>query len=113
MQFYPDPARPLYRRVAELVAGWNRHDNCGLVAGATRPAQLAEIRRLAQRLPLLIPGIGAQGGSVAETLQAVGDANVLIAASRSILYASDGADYARAAAQAAAALQREMQKIFA
>jgi len=110
LQFYPDPERPLYRRVAELVAGWNRHNNCGLVAGATKPAQLAEIRRLAPRLPLLIPGIGAQGGRVAETLQAVGDSNVLISASRSILYASDSADYARAAAKAAETLQREMQE---
>src|SRR3546814_1321890 len=58
--------RPLYQRVAERVArDWNGHGNCALVVGATWPEQLREVRAIVGDMPLLIPGVGAQGGDVA------------------------------------------------
>ena len=83
--------KPLYRVVAEKVAYWNKDNNCGLVVGATVPEQLKEIRELAGDMPLLIPGVGAQGGSL-EKAAVYGTANftkpALINVSRSVLYAS-------------------------
>ena len=61
----------LYERVARLAAGpWNRNGQIGLVVGATYPAEVARVRELAPTLPLLIPGVGAQGGDAAATVQA-------------------------------------------
>ena len=95
----------LYVTVAKAVQSWNVNDNCGLVTGATYPEELAEVRRVAPDLPLLIPGIGAQGGDLPATVQAAGTAApMLINASRSILYASAKGDFAEAAAKAAAEL---------
>jgi orotidine-5'-phosphate decarboxylase len=95
----------LYQRVARLAAGsWNRGGELGLVVGATVPAELARVRELAPQLPLLVPGIGAQGGDVAATVQAGSNADgtgMLINSSRAILYAGKGEDFARAARQAA------------
>ncbi len=109
------PAEPLYLRVARLASGpqWNRQGNVGLVAGATYPQELALIRQAAPDLPLLIPGIGAQGGELQAVLSNGLDrhgAGVLINASRSIIYASSGEDFARAARQAAARLADEIQQ---
>ena len=53
--------KPLFQIVAEKVAYWNKDNNCGLVIGATQPEHLREIRSVAQDMPLLIPGVGAQG----------------------------------------------------
>lgn len=93
--------RPLYMAVAQLAATqWNSKHNVGLVVGATQPAALAAVRAACPELPFLIPGIGAQGGDLAQALDAALDAQragVLINVSRSVLYASNGADYARAA----------------
>lgn len=79
----------LYLRIAEKAMEWNTHDNIGLVVGATRPDRAATIRKVAPDLPFLIPGIGAQGGSLKETLDAI-DAKTnkrfLINASRSIMF---------------------------
>ena len=88
----------LYERIARLAAGpWNRPGQLGLVVGATYPQELARVRTLAPDLPLLVPGIGAQGGDVAATLQAgrtaLGD-GLLINSSRAILYAGMDEDYA-------------------
>jgi orotidine-5'-phosphate decarboxylase len=58
----------LYRHIAETVAGWNTAGNCGFVVGATQTAQVDEIRSVAPEVPFLVPGVGAQGGSIAETL---------------------------------------------
>jgi orotidine-5'-phosphate decarboxylase len=95
----------LYERVARLAAGsWNRGGELGLVVGATVPAELARVRELAPQLPLLVPGIGAQGGDVAATVQAGSNADgtgMLINSSRAILYAGKGEDFATAARQAA------------
>jgi orotidine-5'-phosphate decarboxylase len=92
---------PLYLVLARRVAEhWNARGNCGLVVGATWPAELAAIRAAAPELPILLPGIGAQGGDLAASVRAGRDARgqgLLVSASRSVLYASDGADFAQAA----------------
>lgn len=97
---------PLYLRVAQRVECWQgTYGNCGLVVGATYPAQLAQVRRRCPDLPILVPGIGAQGGDLEGTVRAGLDARrggVIINASRGIAYAGtgpDAADAARAAAQ--------------
>jgi orotidine-5'-phosphate decarboxylase len=100
--------KPLYQHVAQRVAHeWNGNGNCLLVIGATWPNELAQVRALVGDLPLLVPGIGAQGGDVAAVLRNGADSQgngLVISSSRAILYASNGADYAGAAA--AAALQQ-------
>jgi len=107
----------LYQIVARKVSSeWNQHGNCCLVVGATYPEQLLEVRRVAPTLPLLIPGIGAQGGDLEATvrngLTASGD-GIIINASRSILYASNGADFQAAAAAEAAHLDQAIREIVA
>lgn len=97
--------RRLYEIVAQNVAtDWNRNGNCGLVVGATYPSELARVRSLAPEIPILIPGVGAQGGDIKRTVRAgltrAGD-GILINASRSIIYASEGDDFADAARSAA------------
>lgn len=103
--------QPLYLHVARAVArDWNVHGNCGLVIGATYPAALAQVRAEVGDMPLLIPGIGAQGGDLQATLAAgLRDdrAGVLINASRSIAHAGNGSDSYAAAARAAAAALRQ------
>jgi orotidine-5'-phosphate decarboxylase len=95
----------LYERVARLASqSWNRGGELGLVVGATVPAELARVRELAPGLPLLVPGIGAQGGDIAASVQAGSSTDgtgMLINSSRAILYASSGDDFAAAARQAA------------
>lgn len=103
----------LYERVARLAAGpWNRGGELGLVVGATVPAELARVRRIAPDLPLLVPGIGAQGGDVAATVAAGRDAlgvGMMINSSRAILYAGSGEDFAQAARRAAQATCAQIQ----
>ncbi|NYT23893.1 orotidine-5'-phosphate decarboxylase [Alcaligenaceae bacterium] len=106
LQFIEDrEGTPLYLRVAALVAEkWNAGGQCGLVVGATFPAEIAKVRARAGDVPLLIPGIGAQGGSVADTVRAGRDSRgtgMMINSSRAILYASAGEDWREAAAAAA------------
>jgi len=93
---------PLYRRVAKAVAtSWNGAGNCGLVVGATYPEEMAQIRAdVPPGMPILIPGIGAQGGDLDAVVKAqreVDSSSFLINASRSIIFASGGADFAAAA----------------
>jgi orotidine-5'-phosphate decarboxylase len=92
--------KPLYRQVAEKVSYWNKDGNCGLVVGATHMDQLKEIREVSRGMPLLIPGVGAQGGSL-ENAVITGTANftqpAVINVSRSVLYASNGTDFAKRA----------------
>lgn len=92
---------PLYMHVARLAAErWNTHGNAGLVVGATHPQALAQVRAACPDLPLLVPGVGAQGGEIEAAVRAAADAHgqgMLINASRSILYASSGEDAAQAA----------------
>ncbi|MFZ4719227.1 MAG: orotidine-5'-phosphate decarboxylase [Ilumatobacteraceae bacterium] len=91
---------PLYQRVARRVVEWNEVGDCGLVVGATYPDELRQVRSIVGDLPLLVPGVGAQGGDVEATVTAGADATgygMVINSSRAILYASSGADYADAA----------------
>ncbi len=108
---------PLYRIVARRVSTeWNQHGNCCLVVGATYPEQLLEVRQVAPNLPLLIPGIGAQGGDLEATvrngLTAAGD-GIIINASRSVLYASSGIDFQAAAAKEAESLNQAIGRVVA
>lgn len=97
----------LYERVARLVADeWNASGNCALVVGATFPDEIARVRALTGEMPLLVPGIGAQGGDIDATVQAgrTGDGTgLMINSSRAILYAGNGEDFAEAARAAARA----------
>jgi orotidine-5'-phosphate decarboxylase len=95
----------LYERVAAVAAGkWNRSGQLGLVVGATYPPELARVRQLAGDMPLLVPGIGAQGGDIEATVRAGQTADgtgMVINSSRAILYAGNGADFAAHARSAA------------
>jgi orotidine-5'-phosphate decarboxylase len=95
------PGQPLlYEHVAGLAQGpWNLNRQLGLVVGATYPEEIARVRAVAPTVPLLIPGVGAQGGDAAATVKAGRTTEGLIAvnSSRAILYASSGEDYAEAA----------------
>jgi orotidine-5'-phosphate decarboxylase len=105
----------LYEHIARLVQGpWNLNGQLGLVVGATYPAEIERVRALAPTVPLLIPGVGAQGGDAAATVKAGwrsvdGEtvAPIVVNSSRAILYASSGADFA-AAARAEALRTREL-----
>jgi orotidine-5'-phosphate decarboxylase len=92
---------PLYLHVARRVAGeWNEIGDCGLVVGATYPDELRQVREIVGDLPLLVPGVGAQGGDVLATVEAGADSagfGMVINSSRAVLYASSGADFAEAA----------------
>jgi orotidine-5'-phosphate decarboxylase len=103
------PGDLLYEHIARLAAGaWNRNGQLGLVVGATFPAEIARVRALAPTLPLLIPGVGAQGGDAEATVRAGWRGSrgvdglrstgpVLVNSSRAVLYASAGSDFADAA----------------
>ncbi len=97
-------SKMLFEIVAEKVNSWNTHGNLGLVVGATFPKELKLIRERYPAMPLLIPGIGAQGGELSETVKYGADAKhekTIINSSRQILYASKGKDFAAAARKAA------------
>jgi orotidine-5'-phosphate decarboxylase len=105
-----DTGELVYERIAKLAAtSWNRNGQLGLVVGATYPREIERVRQLAPTLPLLVPGVGAQGGDAAATVRAGWRADVagrtvgpvLVSSSRAVLYASDGDDYATAARRAA------------
>ena len=103
----------LFLRIAEKAVEWNTNNNIGLVVGATRPEYLARIREIAPDLPLLIPGVGAQGGKLSETLHAINGKNnrrFLINASRSVLYPAGATweKYTQLAGAAAELLNREI-----
>jgi orotidine-5'-phosphate decarboxylase len=100
--------RPLYEVVARRVQSWNEAGNCGLVVGATYPGELRAIRSLCPGMPVLVPGVGTQGGDLEASVTAGVDGygeRAIIAVSRAILYASDGSDYASAAAYEARSLR--------
>jgi orotidine-5'-phosphate decarboxylase len=104
---------PLYRRVAAMVATrWSAIGECGLVVGATFPAQLAEVRTVVGDLPILVPGVGAQGGDLEASVRggATGHGTGLIVnSSRSVLYASEGEDFAQAARAVALAARNAIR----
>ncbi len=103
--------RPLFEIVALKAREWNTYGNIGLVVGATYPEELRLIRQQHPDMPLLIPGIGAQGGDLALVVRYGVDAEgekAIINSSRQILYASRGKDFARAARKAASELRDEI-----
>ena len=110
----------LYEHIARLAAGpWNRHGQIGLVVGATFPAEVARVRALAPTLPLLIPGVGAQGGDAAATVRAGWRGSrgvdglrstgpIIVNSSRAVLYAGSGDDWASAARRVAQATRQQL-----
>jgi len=104
--------RRLYQVVAELAAErWNSRGNCLLVVGATYPRELAEVRRLVGEMPLLVPGVGAQGGDVAQVVRngcTTAGTGLVISTSRGVLYASAGTDFAAAARRAAETVRAQI-----
>ncbi len=93
----------LYLKVAKkVVQEWNQNNNCGLVVGATGMQELQKVREIAPNLPLLIPGVGTQGGLLTEVLRYGKDSSgggLLINVSRSVIFASSGKNFAGAARQ--------------
>jgi orotidine-5'-phosphate decarboxylase len=121
-QVLPNGER-VYEHIARLAAGaWNRNGQLGLVVGATFPEEIERVRTIAPTLPLLIPGVGAQGGDAAATVRAgwrgtaaSRSGPIVVNSSRAILYASSGDDFAAAARAAALATRRELSsaRVFA
>ncbi|MEY3286595.1 MAG: orotidine-5-phosphate decarboxylase [Pseudomonadota bacterium] len=110
------PGERVYERVAHLAAGaWNRTGQLGLVVGATFPQELARVRELAPTLPLLVPGVGAQGGDAVATVRAAvrpelpGCGALIVNSSRAVLYASSGEEFAQAARAAALATRDSLR----
>ena len=102
----------LYEHIARQAQGpWNLNGQLGLVVGATYPQEIERVRQLAPTLPLLIPGVGAQGGDAAATVRAGWRPNapIVVNSSRAILYASSGTDFADAARAAALATRAALQ----
>ena len=104
------PGEPLlYEHIAKLAQGeWNTNGQLGLVVGATYPAEIERVRKVAPHVPLLIPGVGAQGGDAVATVKAgwkqqngQTTAPIIVNSSRAVLYASSGADFAAAARKVA------------
>ena len=106
---------PLYEWMAERASGWNTRGNVGLVVGSTYPDELAAVRARCPGMPILIPGIGAQGGELESSVKLGLDSgmhNVLISSSRGIIYASgDKRDFAEAARAAATNLRDRINSI--
>ncbi|MFC1965681.1 orotidine-5'-phosphate decarboxylase [Chloroflexota bacterium] len=105
--------RPLFEVVALRANQWNTHGNIGLVVGATYPEELKLIRQSYPDMPLLIPGIGAQGGDLALTVRYGADARgekTIINSSRQIIYASRGEDFAGASRHAATELRDQINQ---
>ncbi|GAC1399544.1 MAG: orotidine-5'-phosphate decarboxylase [Ktedonobacteraceae bacterium] len=99
-----DRQEPLYQAVARNVAStWNMHGNCAVVVGATYPSELKQVRAIVGDMPILIPGIGAQGANIATTVEAGKDSRgwgMIINSSRDIIFASHEENFAQAARDA-------------
>ena len=103
----------LYERVARLAVTWNRGGQLGVVVGATYPNELARVRAIVGDMPLLVPGIGAQGGDVQASVaagQTSGGVGMVINSSRAVLYAAGGDDFAAAARHAAQTARDEINR---
>lgn len=106
---------PLYLTVAKKVAkDWNVNGNCALVVGATFPNELNQVRKAVGDIPFLIPGIGAQGGDVEETVKAGRNSKnqgIIIHSSRAIIFASSGSDFAQAAREKVKSLNEKIDMV--
>jgi orotidine-5'-phosphate decarboxylase len=110
---YQGERRPLWQVVALKAMEWNIHGNVGIVMGATYPEQLKQARQICPAAPILIPGVGAQDGSLRESVLAGVTANgdgAIISASRAVLYASRASDYPLAARAAATTLRYQINQ---
>jgi orotidine-5'-phosphate decarboxylase len=108
-----DISKPLFEIVARRAKEWNTYGNVGLVMGATYPEELKRVRQLCPEMPLLIPGIGAQGGDLLDAVRYGVDAKgekAIISSSRQIIYASRGEDFAMAAREAALKLRDDINR---
>ena len=105
---------PLYITVAKNVSkNWNENGNCAVVVGATYPKELAQIRKIIGDMPILIPGIGAQGGDLEKTVKAGKNSKnqgMIIHSSRAIIFASSGADFAARARKKALELNKQINQ---
>lgn len=108
-----DGPEHLYQRVLKTVSGWGTSANTMFVVGATRPEMLAEVRKLIPHHFLLVPGVGAQGGSLQDVCKygLTPEVGLLVNASRSIIFASSGDDFAKQARAEALKMQQEMEEI--
>jgi len=116
IDFQHHGSEPLYLEVIRTAMTWGNPDNMMIVAGATRGEQLKAVREAAGNAFLLVPGIGAQGGSLEEVIEMAmipQDIGLLVNSSRGIIYAGDGEDYADLAANEAAVLAKKMSLTFA
>ncbi len=105
---------PLYMVVAGKSLEWNKQGNVGLVVGATHPSELKNVRDHCPEMPLLIPGIGAQGGDLEATVRLGVDRlgeRAIIVSSRQIIYASNGKDFAEAARRAALDMRNKINQM--
>ena len=105
--------RFLFEEIAQRVQLWNENGNCGLVVGATYPRELDIIRSMCPDIPILIPGVGAQGGNLeASVISAVDESGekAIISVSRAILYADDGDEFAVSAANEARKLRNDINE---
>jgi orotidine-5'-phosphate decarboxylase len=110
----PQGRRPLWQVVALKASSWNKAGNVGLVVGATYPRQLAEARALCPGMPILVPGVGAQEGSLRDAVGAGLNQDkdgIIVSASRSVIYAARDSDYAMAARVAAAQLRDQINRV--
>jgi orotidine-5'-phosphate decarboxylase len=106
--------KSVYQHLAQEAQKWDLKGNLGLVVGVTYPQQLAEVRRTCPEMPLLIPGVGAQGGDLEAAVRNGADGRgrrAIINSSRSIIYAAAGPDFARAARQEASRLRDTINQI--
>ena len=107
---------PVYQQLAHTAQGWNKNGNIGLVVGATVPEQLDAVRSICPEMPLLIPGVGAQGGNLESAVRNGIDQRgrlAIINASRSIIYASKGPDFAEGARREAQLLRQGINQVLA
>ncbi|UQD56362.1 orotidine-5'-phosphate decarboxylase [Flavobacterium sp. K5-23] len=105
--------KELYKQVLETSKSWKNSENLMYVVGATKAEYFTEIRKIVPDSFLLVPGVGAQGGSLSEVCKYGMNANVglLINSSRGIIYASNGTDFADKAREEALKMQQEMETI--
>ena len=109
-------ARPLYEIIAQRATEWNTGGNVGLVVGATYPRELKQLRDICPAMPILIPGVGAQEGALDEAVRGGTDSAgrlAILSASRQVLYASGGPDFAEAARREAMALRDRISGVLA
>lgn len=106
--------KPLYQRLAEKAREWNTRKNVGVVVGATAPHELAIARQIiGDEMPILVPGVGAQAGDLEEAVKSSVNSRgelAIITVSRSVIFASQGEDFAQAARKAAQALREAINR---